>query len=163
MRESRRARRMQRHYRRMNRPGGLNLTALMDIFTILVFFLMVNSSDVRVLREGRDIELPRSEAEQVPESILRIVVAGESILVGGREVARLDASSEGEGGSVIADLEESLADRDDAGGERGAMIVADQQLDYSDLRPVMRSVVNAGYRRLHLAVEANPETQGEPR
>lgn len=158
MKASRRARRIQRHYRRMNRPGGLNLTALMDIFTILVFFLMVNSSDVQVLQEDSDIQLPRSEAEQVPESILRVVVAGESILVGGSEVARLDGVTEGKGGEVIADLQSHLAGRPEAGD--GAMIVADRSLDYARLRPVMRSAVNAGYSRLHLAVETAPESGG---
>ncbi|XOZ33428.1 ExbD/TolR family protein [Halomonadaceae bacterium KBTZ08] len=160
MKESRRARRIQRHYRRMNRPGGLNLTALMDIFTILVFFLMVNSSDVKVLKEDSDIQLPRSEAEQVPESILRVVVAGESILVGGQEVARLDGVTDEAGSGAIADLEAHLAARPEAGENAGAMIVADRSLDYARLRPVMRSAVNAGYTRLHLAVESAPESQG---
>ncbi|MEQ6886176.1 biopolymer transporter ExbD [Salicola sp. Rm-C-2C1-2] len=160
MKESRRARRIQRHYRRMNRPGGLNLTALMDIFTILVFFLMVNSSDVQVLKEDSDIQLPRSKAEQVPESTLRVVVAGESILVGGREVARLEGVSDGEGGEVIMDLQAHLAGRPEAGEDAGAMIVADRSLDYARLRPVMRSAVNAGYTRLHLAVEAVSDSEG---
>ncbi|MFO7788652.1 MAG: biopolymer transporter ExbD [Halospina sp.] len=160
MKESRRARRIQRHYRRMNRPGGLNLTALMDIFTILVFFLMVNSSDVRVLQQDSDIQLPRSEADQVPESILRVVVAGDSILVGGSEVAQLGGVTEGEGGEVIAELEAHLAGRREDGDEAGAMIVADRSLDYARLRPVMRSAVNAGYSRLHLAVETAPESAG---
>lgn len=160
MKESRRARRIQRHYRRMNRPGGLNLTALMDIFTILVFFLMVNSSDVKVLKEDSEIQLPRSEAEQVPERILRVVVAGESILVGGREVARLDGGTDKGGSGAIADLEAHLAKRPEAEEDAGAMIVADRSLDYARLRPVMRSAVNAGFTRLHLAVESTPENQG---
>ena len=160
MKESRRARRIQRHYRRMNRPGGLNLTALMDIFTILVFFLMVNSSDVRVLQQDSDIQLPRSEAEQVPESVLRVVVAGDSILVGGSEVAQLGGVTEGEGGEAIADLETHLAGSREDGDGAGAMIVADRRLDYARLRPVMRSAVNAGYTRLHLAVESTPESEG---
>lgn len=160
MKESRRARRIQRHYRRMNRPGGLNLTALMDIFTILVFFLMVNSSDVRVLQEDRDIQLPRSEADQVPENILRVVVAGDSIVVGGRKVAQLDGVTDGEGGEVITALKTHLAAQPGAGTDAGAMIVADRQLDYANLRPVMRSAVNAGYTRLHLAVENTPASEG---
>ncbi|KAA8982472.1 biopolymer transporter ExbD [Halospina sp. K52047b] len=160
MKASRRARRIQRHYRRMNRPGGLNLTALMDIFTILVFFLMVNSSDVQVLQEDSDIQLPRSAAEQVPESILRVVVAGESILVGGSEVARLDGVTEGKGGEIIADLQAHLAGSVESGDKARAMIVADRNLDYARLRPVMRSAVNAGYTRIHLAVESTPESEG---
>ncbi len=61
MKTSRRARRMQRHYGRMHRPGGLNLVSLMDIFTILVFFLMVSSSDVKVMQNTADVPLPRTK------------------------------------------------------------------------------------------------------
>ena len=55
MKLSRRAKRMKRHYKRMDKAGGLNLVSLMDIFTILVFFLMVNSSDVKVLQQDKSI------------------------------------------------------------------------------------------------------------
>ncbi|HBX40956.1 MAG TPA: biopolymer transporter ExbD, partial [Marinobacter adhaerens] len=41
MKTSRKAKRIRRHYGRMKKSGGLNLVSLMDIFTILVFFLMV--------------------------------------------------------------------------------------------------------------------------
>ena len=56
MKLSRRARLRQRHYGRMHKAGGLNLVSLMDIFTILVFFLMVNSSDVKVMQNTAKIE-----------------------------------------------------------------------------------------------------------
>lgn len=161
MKESRRARRMQRHYRRMSKPGGLNLTALMDIFTILVFFLMVNSSDVRVLQQDKDIDLPESRADTVPEDVLRVVVTGGSVLIDGREVAQLPGD-----GERIEGLEEALSQRvgDREVPERGlpAMIVADRGMEYSVLRPVMRTAVDAGYRQLHLAVENKPgEANGE--
>ena len=42
---SRRAKRMDRHHARSKGAGGINLVSLLDIFTILVFFLLVNSSD----------------------------------------------------------------------------------------------------------------------
>ena len=40
--------------------GALNLVSLMDIFTILVFFLLVNSSDVETLPNAKDLQLPES-------------------------------------------------------------------------------------------------------
>lgn len=167
MKESRRARRMQRHYRRMSKPGGLNLTALMDIFTILVFFLMVNSSDVRVLQQEKDISLPESRADTVPEDVLRVVVTGGSILINGREVAEVagdawptddDARIEG----LYEALSQRIGDREVP--ERGlpAMIVADREREYAVLRPIMRTAVEAGFRQLHLAVEKQPgEADGE--
>ena len=49
---------MARNHRRLRQHPRLNLVALMDIFTILVLFLMVNNGDVEVLQADRDIELP---------------------------------------------------------------------------------------------------------
>ena len=90
MKVSRRALRMQRHYARMHKTGGLNLVSLMDIFTILVFFLMVNSSDVKVLQQDKSVQLPVSVADQEPKDDMVITVAGNSILVLGRAVAAID-------------------------------------------------------------------------
>ena len=36
---------------------ALNLVSLMDIFTILVFFLLVNSSDVETLPNAKELQL----------------------------------------------------------------------------------------------------------
>ena len=161
MKGSRRARRMQRHYGRMKKPGGLNLTALMDIFTILVFFLMVSSSDVQVLQEDSDILLPESVADTVPEDTLRVVVAGQSVLVQGREVARVDGEGWPESDGLIVGLEAELTrlfERREQVPEAGlpAMVVADRDLPYEVLRPIMRTAMESGFRQLHLAVEAQP-------
>ncbi len=83
MKLSRRARLRQRHYGRMHKAGGLNLVSLMDIFTILVFFLMVNSSDVKVMQNTADVPLPSSTAKQEAVESLTVQVVGQSILVQG--------------------------------------------------------------------------------
>ena len=50
MNMSRRAKRMQMHHaRRKDRNAALNMVSLMDIFTILVFFLLVNATSSEVL------------------------------------------------------------------------------------------------------------------
>ena len=60
---SQRAARMERRHERGKAGTALNLVSLMDIFTILVFFLMVNSSDVEVLETTSDIRLPDSTGD----------------------------------------------------------------------------------------------------
>ena len=62
--KSGRAKRMDKHHRRNKGVASLNLVSLMDIFTILVFFLLVNSSDVEVLPNAKDVQLPESIAEE---------------------------------------------------------------------------------------------------
>ncbi|MDX1453575.1 MAG: biopolymer transporter ExbD, partial [Oleiphilaceae bacterium] len=74
MKESAKAKRIKRHLKRGKQTGKLNLVSLMDIFTILVFFLMVNSSDVQVLQQSPDIKLPESKADQEPKDILTVTL-----------------------------------------------------------------------------------------
>lgn len=162
MKQSRRARRIQRHYRRMHRAGGLNLVSLMDIFTILVFFLMVNSSDVKVLEQGSQVNLPQSTADQQLTDILTIEVDGETILVQGRSVARLDERSED--GRTIPGLARELAQQMQrrSGGSVPAeglpvTIMGDRALPYETLKTVMQTSVESGFRRVRLAVEHKAE------
>ena len=87
MKQSKHARRMARTHRRNRGVPKLNLVSLMDIFTILVFFLLVNSSDVEVLQSNKSIKLPESVADQKPENTLLVMVSNADIVVNGRAVA----------------------------------------------------------------------------
>ena len=62
--KSARAKRMEKHHRRHKSGTALNLVSLMDIFTILVFFLLVSSSEVEVLPNAKDIQLPEAIAQE---------------------------------------------------------------------------------------------------
>lgn len=81
---------MARNHRRLGQNPRLNLVALMDIFTILVLFLMVNNGDVEVLQADRNIDLPESVSEQRPELALTIKVSAADISVGGARVALVE-------------------------------------------------------------------------
>lgn len=157
MKQSRRARRIQRHYRRMHRAGGLNLVSLMDIFTILVFFLMVNSSDVKVLQQSSQVDLPVSEIDRELEEALTIEVAGETVLVQGHPVASTDERSAD--GRTIPALEEELARQARRIADEippaglPVTIMGDRQLPYEVLRTIMQTSVDAGFRQVRLAVE----------
>ncbi|MFT5083864.1 MAG: biopolymer transport protein ExbD, partial [Lentisphaeria bacterium] len=85
---SRRARRMERHHK-LRKQSPLNLVSLMDIFTILVFFLLVNSSSSHQLPSNKDLKLPTSTAKKVAEETLIIAITKTEILVQGHKVAEL--------------------------------------------------------------------------
>lgn len=87
---SRRARRMQRHHK-LGKGAGLNLVSLMDIFTILVFFLLVNSSSTQQLPKKNDLTLPSSVAKKAPEETIVIAITKNDVLVQGRKVADVQA------------------------------------------------------------------------
>ncbi len=163
MKTSRKARRIQRHYSRMHKPGGLNLVSLMDIFTILVFFLMVNSSDVKVLQNTADVPLPESTAQQEAVENLTVRVTGESILVQGKEVARLEGIETGD--THISGLSEELAWRRARWAEipedgLAVTIMAGRDTDYRLLRKVMQTCVDEQYRQVRLAVESVDVAEG---
>ena len=82
MEMSARAKRMQR-YNKLRKQPALNLVSLMDIFTILVFFLLVTSSSSQQLPNSKDLRLPTSTAKKAPKDTLIIMVTNDNILVQG--------------------------------------------------------------------------------
>lgn len=163
MKESAKAKRLKRHYKRGKQQSKLNLVSLMDIFTILVFFLMVNSSsDVQVLNQENAIKLPESSAETPPENVLALIVTDKDILVNGRVVTKLDAFRAFDG-KVEPSLKEELnyqagrsgAPAPEAG--RPITILADRELPYDLLKKIMSTCVDAGYASISLAVNQKAE------
>ena len=160
MRSSGRAARMDRHHKRHKRNVALNLVSLMDIFTILVFFLLVNSSEVQTLPSAKDLELPESIAEQRPRETVVIMLTDRDLLVQGRAVARIDevmSSNELIIPALKAELQRQSErllrqSAQDDPLEREVTIMGDKEVPYSLLRRVMATATDADYGRLSLAV-----------
>ena len=87
--KSARAKRMEKHHKRNKGAGALNLVSLMDIFTILVFFLLVNSSDVETLPNAKDLQLPESIAEEKAKETVVIMIGEDDMIVQGTPVAKI--------------------------------------------------------------------------
>lgn len=160
MKQSLRAKRMAKHHRRLNQVPKLNLVSLMDIFTILVFFLLVNSGDVEVLQADKSIKLPASVSEQIPENNLLVVVSATDVLVGGRSVGKISELLESTGDKFVP-LETELKYQAEKAGPikaedqitgRPVTIMADQKLPYTLLKKIMATCAAAEYRAISLAV-----------
>lgn len=168
--QSMRAKRMARSHKRKGQASALNLTALMDIFTILVFFLMVNSGDTQVLKNTDDIVMPVSIAEQQPKDALILQVSQSQLIVGGKfivEVEKIQASED----DVIAELKSELdyqasrrtelTDEEELYG-RALTIQGSNEIPYSVLKKIMTTAAESDYRDLALAVTQQLRaTQGE--
>lgn len=152
MKKSRRALRMEKQNERARRSPSFNLVALMDIFTILVFFLLVNSSDVQEISAPSAISLPESTAEEAPKDTPTVLVTAKDILVDGQPVAAVDALLE-EDGLVIQSLRQALATDESPVGDRGEItILGDRVIPYPVLKKVMATCTDAGFGRVSLAV-----------
>jgi len=162
---SRRARRMERHHRRSGRSAAINLVSLMDIFTILVFFLLVNSSDGEVLPTRQSVNLPESVSEEKPRETLVVMISGSDILINGEVVDGIEAML-GEGGGtpnpLMAALEahkRSSVQRTGS-GPREVTIMGDREIPYRVLKQVMAACGQAGYERISLAVLQKQPREG---
>ncbi len=158
--KSARAKRMEKHHKRNKKTGSLNLVSLMDIFTILVFFLLVNSSDVQTLPNAKDMKLPESIAEKKPEETVTILIGKTDILVQGEPVAKIDEVMATKGND-IPQLREALlsqndrvlrrAARNDVAG-REVTIMGDKDIPYRLLKKVMATCTQSDYGQISLAV-----------
>ncbi len=157
---SKRAIRMEKHHKRNKATGGLNLVSLMDIFTILVFFLLVNSSDVEELPNQKDIQLPESIAEQKASESVIIMIGDEDILVQGAVVANVAEVLAATGNDIPAVREALQAQNDrvlrreanDDITQREVTIMGDREIPYRLLKKVMATATEAEYGKISLAV-----------
>jgi biopolymer transport protein ExbD len=151
---------MRRMSRNRGKVAALNLTSLMDVFTILVFFLLVNSAATEVLETPKHITLPASVVEDKPRetvvifiSATEVIVQGESVVlvediiasnrqnIGpiGKRLAQLNAKVIGLSTKAVAD-------------SREVTILADKSVPFSVVKKVMSTCTGQGFERISLAV-----------
>jgi biopolymer transport protein ExbD len=142
-----------------NKTGlDMNLVSLIDIFTILIFFLM-SSGGVEVLTSAKAVALPMSSADKSPRETVVITVSGADILVEGRRVASVSEAMAAKG-DLIAGLKDELdlqakrqtirADKQTQG--RTVTIMGDKDIPYSLLRKVMVTAARADFSDVSFAV-----------
>jgi len=158
--KSARAKRMDKHHKRNQGAGALNLVSLMDIFTILVFFLLVNSSDVETLPNAKDLQLPESIAEQKAKETVVILIGETDIIVQGTPVVKV-AKVLATKGNDIPELREALLSQNDRVLRREAQddiagrevtIMGDKDIPYRLLKKVMATCTESDYGQISLAV-----------
>ena len=70
-----RAARMARHHKRNKAEGEINLVSMIDMLTVLVFFLLVYSSqEIEILPRAKDVQLPQSMAEQNARDAVVVII-----------------------------------------------------------------------------------------
>jgi biopolymer transport protein ExbD len=157
MNTSRRIRRMTRNKTVVPK---LQLTSLMDVFTTLVFFLVLNSSSTaETLQQPKQVKLPESVVEAKPRETVVVVVGKEEILVQGVPVALVADVQATDGavgpiGARLAELRESVigVSTQALAESREVTVLADKAVPFSVLKKVMATCTGQGYTRVSLAV-----------
>ncbi|WP_164019800.1 ExbD/TolR family protein [Pyxidicoccus trucidator] len=145
--------------------ADLLITPLVDMFVIIVLFLIANfSATGEVLMMTKDIELPEAINVKEVEMHPVVMVSNDQISVSGTIVGRVEDFSKDEYLNIPA-LEEKLRDmkkqyedlhamaKDDAGGFKGDInIQGHKDVEYSIIKRVMFSCATAGYNNINFAV-----------
>ncbi len=157
MRNSRRIKRMGRNRLKITK---MNLTSLMDVFTILVFFLLVNSGSVEVLDTPKEVTLPESRVETKPRETVVIFVSPEEVLVQGQLVAYVDDILTDKSNALdpiaarLAELKENVIGTNTltVSTSQEVTILADRSVPFTVIKTIMSTCTGEGFENVSLAV-----------
>ena len=164
MRNSRRIKRMGRNRLKISK---MNLTSLMDVFTILVFFLLVNSGSVEVLDTPKEVTLPESRVETKPRETVVIFISPTEVLVQGQLVAMVDDIIAGKEnvldpvGARLEQIRESVIGVNTlaVSTSQEVTILADKSVPFTVVKTIMSTCTNEGFENVSLAVTQRGGTQ----
>jgi biopolymer transport protein ExbD len=154
------SRRMRRMGRSRKKTASLNLTSLMDVFTILVFFLLFHSGNGEAIEAPKQIKLPDSMVETKPRETVVILVSPEMVLVQGEAVVKTADLFDDKVEQIpgITDRLEQLKRNIIGINTRTAIqskevtILADKTIPFRVLKKIMSTCTASGYGRISLAV-----------
>jgi len=137
----------------------LNLVSLIDIFTILIFFLLANASEVEVLPSTKAVKLPESTAEKTPKETLVVLVSNQDIVVQGRKVSSVSEAMSADSdliGPLKAELDyhagRQLIRKEKEARNKAVTIMGDKEIPYRLLRKIMVTCARANYSDISFAV-----------
>ena len=161
------------HHGKKSGNADLLITPLVDMFVIIVLFLIANfSATGEVLMMSKDIQLPEAANVKEIELVPVVMVSSDQVIVGGQVIGRVEDLAREEYLNIPA-LEEKLRDmkkqfedlhamaRDDQGGFKGDVnIQASKEVQFKIIKRVMFSCATAGYQNINFAVTqtAGPAT-----
>lgn len=154
------SRRMKRMGRRDNKVVPMSLTSLMDVFTNLVFFLLISQGVTNVDEPPKSIKLPESYVDTKPRPTVNILVSDQAIMVQGEAIATT-AEAMATDGEFIPSVRERLAQikatsiglKDQTMDGTGEVtILAHSKVPFKAMKKIMSTCTSAGYSKISLAV-----------
>jgi biopolymer transport protein ExbD len=137
------------------------MVSLMDIFTILVFFLLVSAADQESLPSMKDIKLPEATSEAKPKTNIVILVSNDKIMIQGRDVVKVSRALRGRDAVIpelLAALNQEAAKKiqrvkdEKVVKKRGITIMGDKEIPYVLLKKIMLTCASTDFTNISLAV-----------
>ena len=168
MNQNRRIKRMSRDSKGNGGSGSLNLVSLMDVFTILVFFLLVNSSSSDVMEPPKNIKLPDSSVEAKPRETVIVMITPEQVLVQGQPVISTQEVIDSKT-AVIEEVKQRLLlqkkkvmgiSTKTVSQSNEVTVLAHRTVPFHLMKKVMASCTSAGYGKISMAVIQKAKNKG---
>ena len=143
-----------------NSTPKLSLVALMDIFTILVFFLLLNSGEAQKIENAKFVKLPDSTKGANPHEEIMISVNSDEIWIGKEMIASVNEVFKN-ADEIIKPLAEKLQENTDKIEELtpyqkenglSVIVMGDKGVPYALLKSIMTTCRLKNYRNISLAV-----------
>jgi biopolymer transport protein ExbD len=131
----------------------------MDVFTILVFFLLVNSGQSEILDTPREVTLPESSIESKPKETVVVFVSAEGVVVQGEHVISMEDLLATQGSiepisARLATLQGAVIGRSTrvVAASQEVTVLADKSIPFDVIRRVLSTCTGQGYTNISLAV-----------
>jgi biopolymer transport protein ExbD len=150
-------RRMKRMSRNKNKVAALSLTSLVDVFTILVFFLLVNTSSGDVKEPPKEINLPGSSVDSKPRETAAIMITEKMILIQGESMMSTEEALNAKELPVLTrrllqQRQSALGIAERAEQQNEVTILSHRTIPFKLVKKVMASCTSAGFNKISLAV-----------
>lgn len=139
---------------------SLNLTPMIDMFVVLVIFLLMTfSTSGEILFYQKTVELPQAKKTEQLEQAPVVIIDSGQVVIGKFNVGRVNEISDDEN-FEIADLSERLNElkkvfsqvHGSAAFPGKVIIQADRKISFRVLKKVMYTCTSAGYTNINFAV-----------
>lgn len=136
-----------RNQERRVRMVSLSLTSMVDMFAILVIFLLASSSTLTEwIKLGHGIELPKAKTSAVPAKAASLQVARDMLYSNDKPLMPVSQVAQNP-----APLLHWLAGLDKKGGYIN--LVAHQKIPYGVIKRIVRACQDSGFNNVNLAVQ----------
>ncbi len=149
--------------RRKSTQFSLKLTSMIDMFTILLVFLLKSySAEGQIMSVAPDLRLPESTAQKLPQTTSIIAITQDVILLDGHRVTTVDEVMKNQNLLIPELLSELRAKRNlseqvgklttDMGFTGKISIQGDRTLPYLIIKKIMFTCGQVGFNDIMLAV-----------
>jgi len=154
------SRRQNRMSRNKGKMPGLSLTSLMDVFTILVLYLLVNQGSGADIDPPKTIKIPDSVVETSPRQTVVMTVSDTAVYIQGEAIISIAEVLDSKQDYIepvrqemvrVKELAESQGIQA-AANKTEVTILADRSVPFKILKKLMSTSSSAGYEKISLAV-----------